>query len=492
MKTSVKLEDIIYFLSSSKEKYDKWVKHILNCDPIRKYSWLIRLVGSLFEISDLNKLTKEEIVYWSEKLFEDGKLDKLKLEFVKSVCDRFPENVTPVMIESLIESFVLRNIIDKFYDDVITQDLITSESVLNYLWRTSSIIKEFNKYEVDDENIEEILDSGSFEVGGKIGIDLLDDYLTGYPKSGYTIVAGKTGIGKTYFLLNSFIESLKNGYSALFISPEMSFRAIINRTALLTTGFKPTFLRNKSFYIVDELPIPHEPIEINNDERKNFQELKKEFINEWYERHHLKDRFVCADVSGNLISFHTIESAIIDFMEKYGKVDIIFIDAPEMLSIKWAKNEFDEIQQKSLFFNKIAIEYDIAVVVSWQLKKDTYKKKCNLSISDIKGRNEISQKASLILAIIQDSSEKMFNLLRVETLKVRHDVPIYPPPIIVNSALKDGRYVDKVAVFDNNKIQKYLERISELANLYDTSSKIARDYRTFIDDSGDVEDDFPF
>ena len=282
---------------------------------------------------------------------------------------------------------------------------------------------------------------------------------------------------------------MDSNFSAVFISPEMSYRAIVNRLALLKTGYKKEFLRKKPVYLVDDLPLPHETNMIIDD--RDYDKAKREF-KDWFYENNVDDRLVCVDNVGGLISFHTIESAIIDLLEKGFKVDCVFIDAPEMLSLKWIKNEIDEIQQKSLFFNKIAIEYDIAVVVSWQLKKDTYKKKCNLSISDVKGRNEISQKASLILALIQDDIEKLFNLFRIETLKVRHDIPQYPQPVIVSSSLRLGNFVDKVSLFNNKNITQYFERLSELANMLDTTDKVARDFNMIRELEEEDDEDFPF
>lgn len=76
------------------------------------------------------------------------------------------------------------------------------------------------------------------------GITLLDRKLGGFRGDELTVIAGRSGMGKTSFALNLAVAALKQKKSVCFFSLEMSKEQLLQRLVCMTAGVEPELVRN--------------------------------------------------------------------------------------------------------------------------------------------------------------------------------------------------------------------------------------------------------
>lgn len=291
----------------------------------------------------------------------------------------------------------LKDAADKVNEDVpyeALSDLTSSVIAMTNVRRATKLI---NFSQVGGKIIKNEFDKvrhPDTEYGLKLGWPSFDNMSGGLVGGDVTSIVGRPAMGKTYMMLYGAINAWKDGKVPLFVSMEMKTILITQRLAALTTKTSATEL--KMAMVAD---------------KKYRRMLKQLYAMKTKNDFWVADGALSATTNDLLILCQQL------------KPDVLFIDGAYLLQhenlrlSKWDKVSTNAEAIKS----QIAEALDIPVVVSYQLNRETTKRKISdVGVENIAYSDSIGQLSSVVLGLFEEESIETKLQRKVRILKGRN------------------------------------------------------------------------
>ncbi len=205
------------------------------------------------------------------------------------------------------------------------------------------------------------------------GFEVLDKIIEGFATSQLITIGGRSGVGKSFFLLKLILNFLEQGYGVAFWSLEMNKTEIFKRIFMI-------FLKE----------------EINID--KHYDELLA-FLN--------RKRPPMILVTNEITSLDLFFLEVKTLIEQ--KVKIIIIDHLQLISLEGkesSKNRTSELEKITRTFKKMANDLDILIILSSQLSRDLYKRKDQTpQLFDLRDSGSIEQDSNKVLLLYKQKEK---------------------------------------------------------------------------------------
>ena len=262
-------------------------------------------------------------------------------------------------IDKLIDNYVSRGLIDSMLQ---TQEVLGRESngktAFDLLEKNMMVLKDQmisrDIRETTTERLtEEVALYNDMRLhpekyrGIKIGIDRLDDITGGFRKGELVVSLGATKVGKSIFLLNCQYNTMKNGYTSILVSIEMSMEQCRRRLVSRITELPYLKIKN---------------IALSPEELTHMQDTLSAF-----EQRH-DGHSIIIDVPENCTA-KMIEARVRSLL-RTRKVDVIIIDylllmSPSIPSQKMNREE--RITQVALELKQLARSLNIPIITATQV-----------------------------------------------------------------------------------------------------------------------------
>jgi replicative DNA helicase len=217
--------------------------------------------------------------------------------------------------------------------------------------------------------------TGKIKSGVPTGFTLLDRNLSGWQNGDLIIIAGRPGMGKTTFALNSMVYALEMGYKPYVLSLEMSGIQLTNKIIAQKMGFSPAQIR-------------HGHVK-NEDSARVLSDLPQCF----YTDNMLIDDNVGMDI-------HQLKAKITMAKMKYG-VDLLMVDYLQLIQSKQFNRE-QAISEISRNLKLLAKELDIPVIALSQLSRSVESRTDKKPLlSDLRESGAIEQDADTVIFIFR-------------------------------------------------------------------------------------------
>ncbi|HEX2960938.1 MAG: DnaB-like helicase C-terminal domain-containing protein [Bacteroidota bacterium] len=315
-----------------------------------------------------------------EKLILEGKPENLRAHLRERIGDAEFMRNTGDAIKLLTEIKIEREIREYFAS--------TRETGLDFAMDIISFINEtFKEYiggcvrERKNSNVAEtVLKEIQDAVEGKSSqyirtlIPELDRQVIGIPKNHLTVIAARTGMGKTDFMLQLMRNFMKQGLKPAVFSLEMESESL--------------FLRNISEAArIDSMRI--ENGELNQGEMEMLSEASKKYSG---------DDYLIDD--GAAETPETIKAKINYWRLKHN-VNVIMVDYITLIDTSYHKERYDlEIGALMREMRVFAKDTGIPIILISQLNRDSEKRQDHRpQISDLKESSSIEQEAKLVMML---------------------------------------------------------------------------------------------
>ena len=361
----------------------KWIAHYL----LKKYNNLA---------TDKDKESAiEEAIQYGETIYDPIQAHEylknisdvldIELEFFEATFNRYKEKIDQQKKERFYKELIkdAGKIVEEGKID--EADLFINNRLDEI--KSSHVKKIIRPYTISDLKV----DLANTQEGLKTGFDYLDKLLL-IPQEAITIVAGRPSHGKTTFLLNIFMNMIKN-------YPDKAF---------LFFSYEET----KKQLTLKILNMLGEKIQ---NEKRNLQEL------EYYLKNPERTKIPEIEKSINLLESYTENSRlwIIDepfyveqlvnqiayFKEKYN-LGAVFIDYIQKIKLKAKYNTRQiEIQKISESILEAAKKYSIPIVLGAQLGRDKDSKN-KIRLDNLREAGDIENDANLVIALNNEAMDK--------------------------------------------------------------------------------------
>jgi len=206
-----------------------------------------------------------------------------------------------------------------------------------------------------------------------ISLDIIRESIGGFKNGNLSIIAGRTGMGKTALMIQMIIDLAKSNKSVGVFSLEMSSLDIIERLLTNSTNIPNTTFRRYTFSEAD--------YEIYFEKK---HELKRYKI-------HISD-------SASLFSIENLYRQAKIYKRRYA-IDILFVDYLQLISCDKAKGDgILEISIISKKLKSLAKELDIPVVALSQLSRNVENRYIKRPmLSDLRGSGSLEQDADEVI-----------------------------------------------------------------------------------------------
>lgn len=232
------------------------------------------------------------------------------------------------------------------------------------------------------------------EYGLKFGWPSFDAMSGGLLGGDVTSFVGRPAMGKTYMMLYGAINAWKDGKVPLFVSMEMKTTPIAQRVAALHTTTSITEIKKASV-----------------GSKKYARMLKKLYAMKTKQDFWIADGALSATVDDLILLCRQL------------KPDVLFIDGayllrhPNMRLARWDRVNTNAESIKC----DIAEAMNIPVVVSYQLNRETMKKKTgDVGVENISNSDAIGQLSSVVLGLFEEESVETKIARKVRILKGRN------------------------------------------------------------------------
>jgi len=217
--------------------------------------------------------------------------------------------------------------------------------------------------------------------GITLGWPTLDALTLGAQGGDLIVVAGRTGMGKSWVLSKMAHESWLSGHSILFVSMEMSLVPIARRFVGLHSGINPNYIRAGHLS--------------SQGEQKLLQELED---------------ITATGANAFFLSgdFKKEVSAIEEMVSEFD-CEIIYIDAAYLLSPTAKRGgsitRWEQIATVVQELKQLALKTNKPIVISVQMNRNVKKRSTkSLDTGDIAGSDSIPQDASIVFGLRQGPS----------------------------------------------------------------------------------------
>lgn len=273
---------------------------------------------------------------------------------------------------------LLRVKVDELTEDQAADDLISSEVAVTRMMA----------------NLEERWQNGGSMVGLSSGFPDLDKVLLGFRGGKYYTLAAGTGIGKTTLALNFaqriVSEQGPDGHRVgLVISLEMD-------TDELNIKTLSTFTQISAYKI--------ETGDLTDHERRFVREKAEEI-----------KALPLEYVEGfSKVTANSLTARVAKVKRKYKRLDFLIVDYLQLLdSDEKRENEHMRLSEISRTLKRIAIRYNIPVIVLSQLNRD-FSKRANkdYQLSDLRGSGSIEQDSDVVMFLMPQDWDDEENTAR--------------------------------------------------------------------------------
>lgn len=234
-------------------------------------------------------------------------------------------------------------------------------------YRATHIFKDLVKNV--EERVEKIT-AGQLS-GIKSSLAIINKAIGGWQNTDLNIIAGRPGMGKTSFLVQSVLDAANQNIPVGIFSLEMSAEQITARLASNFIGIPNSSILRKGF---------------QNFEKKLFEAEKETFS---------KLNIYIDDTSA--ISIHDLKMKAKSWKIKYD-IKIVFIDYLQLLSVPGKQNREQEISTISRSLKALAKDLNIPVIALSQLSRQVEQRTDKRPLlSDLRDSGAIEQDADVVL-----------------------------------------------------------------------------------------------
>lgn len=211
------------------------------------------------------------------------------------------------------------------------------------------------------------------------GISVLDNLLGGYPRKVVTVVAGRPGQGKTSLLMAAADAASAAGIGVMVFSLEDGREAFADSIIARTSGVPTDRLRSAELQRGDMEPLARAVGTLRKRENWRFDE-------------HVRDAAgICRELRRAKTEIQNFGLGIVDYLQ-------IVRRNPRL-------NEDQAIREHMAYFQPIAKELGIALVVASQLNRDLEKRDDKRpGMPDLRGSGAIEEMAKLVLFVYRGST----------------------------------------------------------------------------------------
>ena len=415
---------------------------------------LYNIVNSLLKDDDSNITFDDLKLYIKENIRSEEKRQNLLvcLQKVQEI------DLSKKYVEDELRAIYLNSQLNRLQEDLLfVENPFKKLGIL--MERTNKLYEKIYNVDFrevwDNEKLKKVLEQVLEPPNIYLAIDGLEKYLGGIKAGDVGIVAGYTSVGKTWFLLESFLQSVKRGKNIVFFTLELTKEQLLPRLIVLFYKKPLKFNVNISYY--DLLSN-----DIESVEEHSLLEQRNEF-----------DEFVNFLNTTNIIepmdvfSVDMIKQEVLRIEYVTGrKVDGIIIDGIE--HIRAGNRKFDDLWKTTAYAIKELKDYarakKIAVLTMCQIQK-TKENKELLTMRDLAGGAEISRVASLVLTLNQTDAEYKCKCMRLFVAKQREG---YHKHLLFafNSLFSVGRLDNLLLIKDNKQF------LSKVNSVYETNREV--------------------
>ena len=300
--------------------------------------------------------------------------ENLKSEYMR-ICEKpiismdsfvslFDEKIKQFITVNHIQDFVgiLYDNYEKI-DNVRTLDMVNKKFtniIYSYLEKMSTVLSKNNSIVMDSDNAKQVLDeviqanSNSFKMHEtvKTGFDTLDNCVYsngGFQKSRFYLISGKTGFGKSQFLINLTKNFLEQGKTVLFITLENTIEETNDRL----------------FSCISEVKI--------QDLYMDVEKSKEKIVNFFSKSNGV---LLLEHVPQNSLTKQMVDTLVKIRMNQSGKKpDVIIIDYMDLMLYPEKLEERIRLGRLQNQMKQLSQEQNCVVITPTQLNRGAYKEK---------------------------------------------------------------------------------------------------------------------
>lgn len=295
-----------------------------------------------FSLNLFNAIEKQNDVYLDDKFCQNNET------FEDLISKLFNCNKKILYFDKLIYVHDVNLDWDEFYwKHIHLLDEIHSEfpSFEHQVKQKTELIETFKK---NQKKLDQVFKKTGL-IGIKTGFEHLDVLLKGYQNKKLILIAGRSGMGKTSFLLKSMMQCLYSEKHFLFFTVEMAADELMERVFLRFAKLESLFCKT----LTEE-----------QEKQKKIEEFERLLIPKFH------DSGIVEDVVEIDQLVQVAKQA-----NKKKKLDCIFVDYLQILKFNTEKTQSREreISEISIRLKNLAKDLDVPVVVGCQLNRDVEK-----------------------------------------------------------------------------------------------------------------------
>ncbi|AKF41452.1 hypothetical protein AAW50_03490 [Mycoplasmopsis canis] len=224
-------------------------------------------------------------------------------------------------------------------------------------------------------------------------------YLNNFKKGQLNIVGGRTGTGKTTFLINllEIIEKSKLDENVILFSLEQTSKEIIQKLISILLRKELSFWNNK----------------------EQSEVMFKKFYDELLKNKLFKNLFI---IDKNDLNVESIENILKTIKNKTKKENsFLLIDHIQILGSTEKSGTYEKVSHISRELKKIAVTENVCVIALSQLSRESAKSKSLPTLTDLRDSGSIEQDADVVVLLSEKT--KIANnvvLLNASILKNRN------------------------------------------------------------------------
>lgn len=323
-------------------------------------------------INDLGEY-REEVFYTTrnQELFKLMKthIDKNRrfdlVVFLQEIKMASPKYLSITFATEVFNSYITENfdlqlatVLELFQKRTISQELKTLDFTQGAIELKSSLMSLVNKVEIKDDeedDVQDVLFSRLNEItskkvpnGIKTGYVSIDKNLFGFNGGELITISARSGVGKTTWAINIFLNQIFNNTKACYFSLEVPKAEIINKMLSMMTGVENHKIRGNNCSDEEEMQIAGA---VNTLASKKFKIFDKK----------------C-----------NVDYIITKIREEYfkGNLEIAYIDLINRVTTRESKNgtRAEQIGTVTRALKQLAMELNIPIVILAQINREAMKR----------------------------------------------------------------------------------------------------------------------
>jgi replicative DNA helicase len=248
----------------------------------------------------------------------------------------------------------------------------------------------------------------------------LNKILGGIKQGEFWVIAGRPSVGKTFLALYILNQWIKNEYQypVIVVSPEMRKTAILERLLAMVYGINIENIRNR------------------NQETMKFLMNK---VNEWSTKP--------IRIYDSIHDVNQLSVVITGYKPKLVFIDSVYLLRDSSMNARTTQL-WESISGVLTKIRNLIAQYDLAVIATTQLSRNTDEEKMTATLSDISYTDAFSQLADYIIGVVANAELRQQNLRQLKVIKSR-----YSSQVILNIRYRFTPKIDFSEVGIANAIQ---------------------------------------